>query len=320
MHHRRLGRSGVRVSALGLGTMNFGGRTPEPASFDILDAAVDAGMNFLDTADQYGGVAGVGATEHLLGRWFAQRPGARDRIVLATKAHEPMSSDVNDRGLSARHIRRACEASLRRLGVDHIDLYQLHHYDRSAPLEETWQALDVLITQGKIVHVGTSNFPGWVIATAAARTSGGAPRVGIVSEQHLYHLLERRAELEVIPACEHHGVGLLPWSPLAGGLLAPAGGNGRRSSERAVAERQAHATQLGAFASLAADLGTDTATLALAWLLHRPVVASVIVGPSDLAQLTSVLAAPDLVLTHDALARIDEIFPAVGPAPEAYAW
>lgn len=319
MEYRRLGRTALRISTLGLGTMNFGGRTPEAEAFTILDAAVDAGINFLDTADQYGGTAGVGATESLLGRWLAARPGVRDRLVIATKAHEPMSPDVNDRGLSARHIRRACDASLRRLGVDHIDLYQLHHVDRTAPLDETWQALDVLVAQGKITYVGSSNFPGWVIATAAGLPSG-ASRLGLVSEQHLYHLLERRAELEVIPACAHHGLGLLPWSPLAGGLLAPPAEGGRRADERAAEARRAVAPQLDAFAGLCAELGSSTSSVALAWLLHKPTVASTIIGPRTLEQLASVLDVPELTLHVDTLARIDAIFPPVGPAPEAYAW
>ncbi|MDP2010162.1 MAG: aldo/keto reductase, partial [Phenylobacterium sp.] len=164
MKYRQLGRSALKVSELCLGTMNFGPRTSETESFAVLDAAVEAGINFVDTANQYGGRLGVGTTETILGRWLAQDPSRRDRIVLATKVHEPMSDDVNDRGLSARHIQMACDASLKRLQVDHIDLYQMHHIDRLAPAEEIWQAMDRLIAQGKITYVGSSNFPGWKIA------------------------------------------------------------------------------------------------------------------------------------------------------------
>jgi aryl-alcohol dehydrogenase-like predicted oxidoreductase len=198
MKYRRLGRSALQVSELCLGTMNFGPRTPAEDSFAILDAAVEAGINFIDTANQYGGHLGVGTTETLLGQWLAQDPARRDRIVLATKVHEPMSADINDRGLSARHIQMACDASLRRLRVDHIDLYQMHHIDRAAPPEEVWQAMDRLIAQGKITYVGSSNFPGWAIAQAGEKAIA-RQRLGLVSEQSLYNLVERRAELEVLP-------------------------------------------------------------------------------------------------------------------------
>ena len=166
MQYRQLGRSALKVSELCLGTMNFGPRTSETESFEILNHATEAGINFVDTANQYGGDLGVGTTETILGKWFAQDKSRRDQIVLATKVHEPMSDRVNDSGLSARHIQMACDASLKRLGVDHIDLYQMHHIDRTAPIEEIWQAMDRLIAQGKITYVGSSNFPGWAIARA----------------------------------------------------------------------------------------------------------------------------------------------------------
>ena len=321
MEYRRLGRSALRVSTLCLGTMNFGPRTPEGDAFRILDAAVDAGINFVDTADQYGGALGVGTTESILGRWFAQRPGSRERIVLATKVHEPMSEDVNDRGLSARHIRAACDASLRRLGVDHVDLYQMHHLDRAASVEEIGEATERLHAQGKITYLGSSNFPGWSIARHCERARARG-RLGLVSEQSLYNLLERRVELEVLPACREYGLGLIPWSPLAGGALAGSGhaGAGRRASDAVRDARVRHAEPLAAFEALAGELETTPSNLALAWLLHQDGVTATIVGPADVDQLSSTLDVPDLALDDATLARIDTLFPPCGPAPEAYAW
>ena len=321
MIYRRLGRSALKVSALCLGTMNFGPRTTEQESFEILGRALDAGINFVDTANQYGGRLGVGVTETILGKWLSEDSSRRDRIVLATKVHEPMSPDINDRGLSARHIRMACEASLRRLKVDHIDLYQMHHIDRSAPVEEIWQAMDQLIAEGKITYVGSSNFPGWKIAQINERARA-AGRLGLVSEQSLYNLTERRAELEVLPACREYGVGVITWSPLAGGLLAgkPADGRARRLSadqERAFAER---AGPLAAFFGLCAELGESPSVVALSWLLHQDGVTSTIIGPGDSAQLAGVLKVPHVSLSGDFLTRIDAIFSPCGAAPEAYAW
>lgn len=319
MKYRQLGRSALKVSELCLGTMNFGPRTSETESFAVLDAAVEAGINFVDTANQYGGRLGVGTTETILGRWLAQDAGRRDRIVLATKVHEPMSDDVNDRGLSARHIQMACDASLKRLQVDHIDLYQMHHIDRLAPAEEIWQAMDRLIAQGKITYVGSSNFPGWKIAQLNERAQ---PRLGLVSEQSLYNLIERRAEMEVIPACQAYGLGVIAWSPLAGGLLAgnASANAGRRQTDDMKRAATTRADQLSRFADLCAELGRSQSAVALAWLLHQPGLTATIIGPGSLEQLTSILHAPDIELGADLLAKIDAIFPPVGPAPEAYAW
>ena len=321
MKYRRLGRSALKVSELCLGTMNFGPRTSEPESFAILNAAVGAGINFIDTANQYGGPLGVGTTETLLGRWLAEDRTRRDRIVLATKVHEPMSDDLNDRGLSARHIQMACDASLKRLGVDHIDLYQMHHIDRTAPFEEIWQAMDRLIAQGKITYVGSSNFPGWAIAKTNEKALAGQ-RLGLVSEQSLYHLIERRAELEVIPACREYGVGLVVWSPLAGGLLSgpPQEGASRSASDSARAARAGRAPQLDAFHALCNELGQSPGAVAIAWLLHQPGVTATIIGPGSLGQLETLLHTPDITLDAPILQRIDTIFPPCGPAPEAYAW
>lgn len=321
MKYRPLGRSALKVSELCLGTMNFGPRTSEPDSFLILNAAVEAGVNFVDTANQYGGRLGVGTTETLLGKWLAEDRTRRDRIVLATKVHEPMSDDINDRGLSARHIQMACDASLKRLGVDHIDLYQMHHIDRTAPVEEIWQAMDRLIAQGKITYVGSSNFPGWAIAQANEKAVARG-RLGLVSEQSLYHLIERRLELEVLPACRAYGVGVIVWSPLAGGLLAGPRQDGghRRESESITAARAARAGQLEAFHVLCAELGEAPGVVALAWLLHQPGVTSTIIGPGNLDQLKGVLGVPGIVLDPSTLDRLDHVFPPCGAAPEAYAW
>ena len=317
MKHRRLGRTALQVSELCLGTMNFGPLTTREESFDILNDAIGAGVNFVDTADQYGGRLGVGATESLLGEWLAEDRSRRDRIVLATKVHEPMSEDINDRGLSARHIQRACDASLKRLGVDHIDLYQMHHIDRAAPPEEIWQAMDRLISQGKITYVGSSNFPGWAIARFNERAAA-SHRLGLVCEQSLYNLLERRAELEVLPACRAYGVGVIAWSPLAGGRLA--GASTEPSGRRASLSADGSAGRLSDFDALCDSLGQPPGVVAVAWLLHQPGMTSAIVGPRRREQFASLLKAPDLVLEDAVLSRLDAIFPPCGPAPEAYAW
>ncbi len=322
MRHRRLGRTALQVSELCLGTMNFGPNTSEADSFALLDHALDHDIDFIDTADRYGGSVGVGATEEIVGRWLAQGGGRRERVVLATKLFGPMSDLPNDRGLSARHIRLACDASLRRLQTDHIDLYQMHHIDRTAPWDEVWQAMETLVAQGKISYVGSSNFAGWNIAQA---NEAAASRhfLGLVSEQSLYNLTERSIELEVIPACESYGVGLLPWSPLAGGLLAgvlSADHGGRRSAPSMRARVDAIRPQLEAWEDVCSDLGESAATVGIAWLLHQSAVTAPIIGPRTMEQLDDALGAPALELDDDVLVRLDEIFPGPGPAPEAYAW
>ena len=321
MNYRRLGRTGLQVSELCLGTMNFGACTSEQESFTILDEAVELGINFIDTANQYGGDLGVGATETILGSWLAQDRSRRDRVVVATKVYEPMSSDINDRGLSARHIQMACDASLKRLQVDHIDLYQFHHIDRVAPFEEIWQATDRLIAQGKITYVGSSNFPGWKIAQANEMAKA-RHRLGLVSEQSLYNLIERRAELELIPAALEYGLGVIAWSPLAGGLLAgPASEQGgRRRSAPIQSARAAYADQLARLVQLCAELGETSSAAALAWVLHQPGITATIIGPRNIDQLRSVAHVPELRLSGEVLAKLDAIFPPCGPAPEAYAW
>ena len=322
MQYRQLGRSALMVSELCLGTMNFGPRTSETESFEILNHATEAGINFIDTANQYGGKLGVGTTETILGKWFAKDKSRRDQLILATKVHEPMSDNINDRGLSARHIQMACDASLKRLGVDHIDLYQMHHIDRCAPIEEIWQAMDRLITQGKITYVGSSNFPGWAIARANEKAIASS-RLGLVSEQGLYNLIERRAEMEVLPACRAYGLGLIPWSPLAGGLLSGEKTSitgGRRDSDDMQAAMSERQQQLNDFQNLCDELKETPSAIALTWLLHQPGVSATIIGPGSVAQLSSVLHVPDIQLNDATLAQIEGIFPAVGASPEAYAW
>ncbi len=313
-----LGRSGLKVSRLCLGTMNFGPRTPEREAHEIMDRALADGITFFDTADIYGA---RGGTEEIVGRWLEQGTNRND-IVLATKCYEPMGDGPNDRGLSARHIIRACEDSLRRLKTDWIDLYQMHHVDRSAPWEEIWQAMDTLITQGKIVYVGSSNFAGWHIAraqeSARARNS-----FGLVSEQSLYNLIDRALELEVIPACEYYGLGVLVWSPLNRGVLAgilASASQGRRAGDEAQEILAKHRPSVERYEDLCAKVGLAPADVAHAWLLHQPGITAPIVGPGTIAQLEAAERAAELELDDELLRRLDEIFPGPGPAPEAYAW
>jgi aryl-alcohol dehydrogenase-like predicted oxidoreductase len=322
MDYTNLGRAGVRVSRLCLGTMNFGPFTSEKESFRILDRALEEGVNFLDTANVYGHEKGQGVTEEILGRWFAQGGGRREEVVLATKVYGRMGEGENDRRLSAHHIRRACEESLRRLQTDHLDLYQMHHVDRDTPWEEIWQAMEQLVREGKITYVGSSNFAGWHIAKAneaAARRNF----LGIVSEQSLYNLAERTIELEVIPACEDYGVGILPWSPLQMGVLAgPQKEGGRTGFDNWTDRvREGQRERLSRYFAFCEERGLPPARVALAWLWHRPAVTSVIVGPRTMEQYEGCLKALEVKLGEEDLEALDEIWPGPGgPAPEAYAW
>jgi aryl-alcohol dehydrogenase-like predicted oxidoreductase len=320
MDHRRLGRTGLRVSPICLGTMNFGMQTEEEPSQRIMDRALEVGVNFFDTANAYGG---NGLTEQIIGRWFAKGDGRRDKVVLATKVYSGRDPWPNTNRLSALHIRKACEDSLRRLQTDHIDLYQMHHVDLDTPWEEIWQAMDLLVQQGKVIYVGSSNFAGWHIVKANEAAMGRSS-LGLVSEQSLYNLNARMVELEVLPACEDYGVGVLPWSPLAGGLLGGAlqkATEGRRSAGHLQAQVEANRPKLEAFEKLCADIGAAPGAVALAWLLHNPVVTAPIVGPRTLEQFDAALGALDVHLADDVLAQLDRIFPGPGgPAPQAYAW
>ena len=323
MQYVHLGRTGLRVSRLCLGTMNFGPLTSEGDSFALMDRAREAGINFFDTANVYGWRRGEGVTEQIIGRWLAQGGGRRESIVLATKVYAAMGEGPNDSRLSAYHIRRACDESLRRLQTDRIDLYQMHHVDRETPWDEIWQAMEQLVAAGKVVYVGSSNFAGWQIAQANA---GAAARhfLGLVSEQSLYNLSVRTVELEVLPACRAHGVGVIPWSPLAGGLLGGAlqkAKEGRRASERLQKSVERYRAQLETYEGLCRELGESPADVALAWLLANPAVTAPIIGPRTMEQLTGSLRALEITLSAEQLARLDRIWPGPGgEAPEAYAW
>ena len=324
MRYRRLGRTALQVSELCLGTMNFGPQTPEDESFAIMDRAVELGINFFDTANRYGGDKGAGATEQIVGRWLAQGGGRRDKVVLATKLFGAMSDWPNDGRLSARHIRAACDASLQRMQTDHIDLYQMHHIDRTASWDEVWQAMDVLVQQGKVIYVGSSNFAGWHIAQAN-ETAKARGSFGLVSEQSHYNLLVRTIELEVLPACRAYGVGMIPWSPLSGGLLGGVLGNdasSRRQSRSALKRIETIRPQLERWESFCADLGEPPAAVALAWLLAQDGVTCPIIGPRTMDQFDGAsLRALDVTLDAASLSAIDAIFPGPGgQAPEAYAW
>jgi aryl-alcohol dehydrogenase-like predicted oxidoreductase len=335
MEFTHLGRTGLSVSRLCLGTMNFGPLTSPADAHAIMDRAHEVGINFFDTANRYGSMGGppgqvsqnteahAGWTEEILGDWFAGGDGRRDRTVLATKVFGAMSDWPNEGRLSALNIRRACDASLRRLQTDHIDLYQMHHVDRDTPWDEIWQAMEVLIDQGKILYVGSSNFAGWHIAQANG-AAAARHLLGLVSEQSLYNLLTRDIELEVLPAARAYGVGVIPWSPLQGGLL---GGvlkkeqeGRRRTAGRAQETLNQHRDQIEAYENLCDKLGEKPANVALAWLLHQDGVTAPIIGPRTMEQLEDPLHAVDLSLSEETLKQLDDIFPGFKPAPEHYAW
>ncbi len=344
MQYVELGRTGLRVSRLCLGTMNFGVNVSEADSFAIMDRALELGINFFDTADRYGAPQGSGLTEEIIGRWLVQG-GRRERIVLATKVFGPMGPGPNNRGLSAYHIRYGCEASLRRLQTDHIDLYQMHHIDlgdvaphhrgmvgadvefynsphstAGTPWEEIWSAMERLYLQGKISYVGSSNFAAWNIAQACEKAAA-RNLLGLVSEQSVYNLTKRHVELEVVPACRAYGVGLICYSPLGGGMLAGALHESRAGRRAELRLDDLQRAQLAAYEALCHDLGEEPAHVALAWLLHNPVVTAPILGPRTLEQLEGSLRALEIHLPAGVLARLDEIFPGPGgEAPMAYAW
>lgn len=323
MHYVHLGRSGLKVSRLCLGTMNFGPHTLEQDSFAIMDKALDLGINFFDTANVYGKRPGEGITEQIIGRWFAQGGGRREKVVLATKVFGRMGDWPNQSRLSALHIKQACEASLRRLQTEYIDLYQMHHVDLETPWEEIWQTMEQLHREGKVLYVGSSNFAGWHLAQAQ-ELARQRHFLGLVSEQSLYNLRERMIELEVLPACRAYGIGLLPWSPLGQGLLAGAlerVSTGRRADEELRKDIETYRPQLEQYETTCRHLGEKPADVALAWLLQQPGVTAPIIGPRTVEQLNNTLRALDLTLTKELIKRLNDIFPGPGgPAPEAYAW
>ncbi|MFN0243761.1 MAG: aldo/keto reductase [Planctomycetota bacterium] len=323
MKYAKLGRTALKVSRLCLGTMNFGPHARETDSFAIMDRALEHGINFFDTADVYGWKKGEGVTEKILGAWFAQGGGRREKVVLATKVYGEMGDWPNTSKLSALHIRRSCEASLRRMNTDYLDLYQMHHIWRDAPWDEVWQALELLVQQGKVLYVGSSNFAGWHIAQAC-ESAKARHFLGLVSEQSLYNLNARTVELEVLPACRAYGLAVLPWSPLAGGLLGGAlrkASEGRRAQESLQKSVEKFRARLEPWEKLCQDLGEEPAHVALAWLLANPAVTAPIVGPRTVQQLDGALRALDIELTREIEQRLDGIFPGPGgAAPEAYAW
>ena len=329
MQYTKLGRSGLSVSRLALGTMNFGQYTDEASAHAILDRALGHGINFVDTANVYGGTAGPGLTEEIIGRWFAQGGERRDRTVLATKLYNSMKGFgrtdnwPNTTHLSALNIRNACDASLRRLKTGHIDLYQMHHIDRDTPFDEIWEAFSVLRQQGKVTYFGSSNFAGWHLVQAQEAAHRRA-MPGLVSEQSLYNLRRRTVELEVLPAARAYGIGLVPWAPLSGGAL---GGilrkarEGRSTGPLATRGLEQHRDAIQKWEDLCAELGEQPADVALAWLLHQPGVTAPIIGPRTVGQLDGCLRSLEITLSADFLARADALFPGPGgPAPEAYAW
>lgn len=323
MEYASLGRTGLSVSRLCLGTMNFGPLTEEPDAFVIMDRAHELGINFFDTANVYGRQKKIGLTEEIVGRWFAQGGGRRERTVIATKLFGAMGDWPNEGRLSALNIRRACDASLRRLQTDYIDLYQMHHVDRDTPWDEIWEAFEVLRLQGKLLYVGSSNFAGWHIAKAQ-EAAKARNFLGLVSEQSIYNLFTRQVELEVLPAAQDYGLGVIPWSPLQGGLL---GGVLRKEREgqrrfegRAKEALEARRPQVEAYEELCEELGAEPSAVALAWLLTRPAVTAPIIGPRTLAQLEGSLDALSVTLDDKALERLDQIFPGHRTAPEDYAW
>ena len=322
MHYTNLGRTGLKVSRLCLGTMNFGPHTSEPDSFNIMDNALDAGINFFDTANVYGWKLGEGITEQIIGRWMAET-GKRDKIVLATKCYGKMGEGVNEQKLSAYHIRHACDDSLKRLKTDHIDLYQMHHIDRSTPWEEIWQAMEQLVREGKVLYVGSSNFAAIHIVQAQCEARS-RNFMGLVSEQSLYNLRARMVELEMIPACEALGLGFIPWSPLSSGLL---GGvleettKIRRNEEAIQKAIEKHCDQIEQYENLCKKIDEKPADVALAWLLKNPVVTAPIIGPRTMEQLQGSLRSLEIELDDEVMQQLDEIWPGPGGhAPEAYAW
>lgn len=323
MEYTNLGRSGLRVSRICLGTMNFGTYTSEEDSFRIMDRALELGVNFFDTANVYGSDVYKGLTEEIIGKWFDLGEGRREKVILATKVYGNIDDWPNNSKLSAYHIRRACENSLRGLRTDHIDLYQMHHIDRNTPWEEVWQALEQLIREGKIIYTGSSNFAAWNLVQANCMAEK-RNLLGLISEQSIYSLRNRHIELEVIPACKALGIGIIPWSPLGGGILTGVldkPKSGRRSREGLQRSVEKLRPQLIKWETLCREIEQTPHNIALAWVLKNPVITSPIVGPRTLEQFEENAAVLNFKLSDDILAKLDEIWPGPGnQAPEAYAW
>lgn len=322
MQYINLGRTALKVSRLCLGTMNFGPLTTEPDSYAVMDKALELGINFFDTANVYGWKRGEGVTEQIIGRWFAQGGGRREKVVIATKVYGDMGDLPNTSRLSKLHMRRALDASLTRLQTDFIDLYQFHHVWREASWDEIWEFCEWAHQQGKVLYFGSSNFAGWHIAQA----NDAAKRrnfLGLVSEQSIYHLLNRNIEQEVLPAAQAYGLGVIPWSPLAGGLL---GGvlekmeQGRRAGEGVQKQLEANRSKIEQWENLCRELGEKPADVALAWMLQNPIITGPIIGPRTTEQLEGSLRALEIKLSAETNQQLNTIFPGKKTAPEEYAW
>jgi aryl-alcohol dehydrogenase-like predicted oxidoreductase len=289
-----------------------------------MDHSHEQGINFFDTSNVYGGWGGragkeSGLTEQIIGRWIAKGGGRRERTVLATKVWAPWSDWPNDGGLSARALRQACDDSLRRLQTDHIDLYEMHHVDRTTPWDEIWEAMSRLRDQGKILYVGSSNFAGWHIAQAQDAALS-RHLLGLISEQSIYNLLTRNIEQEVLPAAQAYGIGVLAWSPLFRGLLAGVLREEREGSRYTPAHLEDHREQLEQYETLCDEIGHHPAEVSLAWLLTRPGLTAPVIGPRTLVEIDSAVRAVEIELDQQTLDRLDVIFPGYLTAPEQYAF
>ena len=335
MKYENLGKSNMAVSRVCLGTMHFGSRTSEEDSFAIMDRALEMGINFWDTADVYGGGGNRGGSEAIIGKYFQARPGSREKVVLATKVYNKMTDEDwpnSGSGISTYRVRQHVEDSLRRLQTDHIDLYQVHHIDRSVTPEEFWGTFDRLVDDGKVLYMGSSNFPGWGLAQHQLQALQRGS-LGLVSEQTMYNLLCRYPELEVLPAAEAFGIGVIPYMPLAGGLLtgktASVEGSRTHQVENEYGIFLGETNQrMADFSALCQEIGEPEHVVAIAWTLAQPAIPSAIVGIRTLQHLEGMDRAAELELDAATLARLDEIFPisqgrplrTSQPAPEAYAW
>lgn len=334
MRYTNLGRSKLSVSRVCLGTMHFGGYTSQEEAFKIMDRCLEMGINFFDTANVYGGAGGRGKSEEIIGNWFSQGGGRREQVVLATKVYGQMTSQPGPNetnGISAYKVRKHAADSLRRLQTDHIDLYQVHHIDREISAEEFWGTFDRLIANGDVLYMGSSNFPGWGLAKHQME-AWQRGSVGFISEQSMYNLLCRYPELEVFPAARHFGIGIIPYMPLAGGLLTGKlqAAQGSRTSQ---VEREYGITlepgntQFQEYSALCREIGEKEHVVAIAWTLANPAVASPIIGIRKVEHLDGLDRAAELELSPEVLKRLDEIFSInkgrdllPGPAPEAYSW
>ncbi|MBI1257638.1 MAG: aldo/keto reductase [Chloroflexi bacterium] len=331
MQFTKLGRSNMSVSRICIGTMHFGSYTPEDEAFRILDRALELGINFIDTANVYGGRGQQGTSEEIIGRWLKQG-GRRDQVVLATKVYGNMTTGDQPNeviGISSYKVRRHAADSLRRLQTDRIDLYQVHHIDRTISLEEFWTTFGRLINNGDVLYMGTSNFPGWGLAKFQmyAWQQG---QVGFVSEQPQYNLLNRYPELEVLPAAREFGIGVIPYMPLAGGLLTGKVKSVAGSRTEQVEHEYGmtvNTQQIADYVAFCQEIGESPHVIAIAWTLAHPAVSSAIVGVRTVAHLEGLDRAAELQLAPEQMARLDEIFdiskgrPLRGTeAPFAFSW